>query len=235
MAMSFTYEFPHPAVTVDFVIFGVDLSDPNPDLRVLLVQRADEPFKGYFALPGGFVNIDEDLDDAAKRMLRETTGIGPRFYMEQLRTFGAPDRDPRERVITVAYLALVNIAGRKIMAVSDADFVAWYPARWRARLAFDHRKILDAAIERLESKVRYAPVGFDLLPKKFTLGELQRLYEVILDRSLDTRNFRKRIAEMSILTPTGEKKPTGGRKAQLFSFDKAAYDSAIKRGFNFEV
>lgn len=231
--MPFTYEYQHPAVTVDFVVFGVDLI--KSELRVLLIQRADPPFEGSFALPGGFVEIDEDLDDAAKRELAEETGISKRFYMEQLRTFGAPNRDPRERVITVAYLALVDAADCRIEAGSDATSAKWYSARNPPHLAFDHQEILETAIERLEAKVRYAPVGFDLLPKRFSLGELQRLYEVILGRSLDKRNFRRRILEMGILNATTSKKLTTGRVAQLFSFNKKAYDRAVKQGFNFEV
>ena len=232
--MAFTYEYSHLRVAVDFVVFGVDLSDPDPELLVLLV-RADAPFEGYLALPGGFVRIDEDLDAAAKRELREETGIGRQFYMEQLRTFGALDRDPCERVITVAYLVLVNIAHYKVRAGSDAAAADWHSARPVASvLAFDHAEILKVATERLEAKVRYAPIGFDLLPKKFSLGELQRLYEVILDRPLDKRNFRRRIGEMGILTPAGERS-TAGRSAQLYSFYKAAYDRAVQRGFHFEV
>lgn len=234
--MSFTYQYPHLAVAVDAVVFGVDLADPSsPELRVLLVERADRPYRGMLALPGGFVGASEDLDDAVERVLREETGVGSRFYTEQLRAFGAPDRDPRERVVTVAYLALVNVADCKLQAGSGARGAGWYSARLSAELAFDHRSILSAAIERLEAKVRYAPIGFDLLPEKFSLSDLQHLYEAILNRPLDKRNFRRRIGEMGILRPTGEMKATTGRNAQLFSFDKAAYDRAVERGFNFEV
>lgn len=234
--MPFVYEHPHLAVAVDAVIFGVDLVDPSsPELCVLLVERAERPFKGMLALPGGFVGVDEDLDDAVERVLREETGVSNRFYAEQLRTFGAPDRDPRERVVAVAYLALVNVADCKLRAESGHRGAGWYSAHLSSELAFDHRAILGAAIERLGTKVRYAPIGFDLLPEKFSLSDLQRLYEAILGRPLDKRNFRRRIGEMGILRPTGEMRATTGRSAQLFSFDKAAYDRAVERGFNFEV
>ena len=229
--MPYTYEYPHPAVTVDGVVFGFD----DADLKVLLIQREAPPYRLRWALPGGFVNLEEDLDTAVRRELEEETGI-TRLYLEQLYTFGAPKRDPRERVISVAYYALVKLADHKVRAASDARNVAWFPVADLPAVAFDHEEILDVALRRLKGKIRYEPIGFELLPEKFPLSELQRLYETILEQALDKRNFRKKILSMGLLADTEEiQQDVAHRAARLYRFDEAAYRRLKKAGFNFEL
>ncbi len=229
--MSFTYKYPHPAVTVDGVVFGYD----EADLKVLLIQREQEPYRLRWALPGGFVNIDEGLDDAVRRELEEETGI-TRLYLEQLYTFGAPKRDPRERVISVAYYALVKLADHAVRAASDARNVAWFPVADLPKLAFDHEHILEMGLRRLKGKIRYEPIGFELLPEKFPLSDLQRLYETILEQPLDKRNFRKKILSMGLLADTDEiQQDVAHRAARLYRFDESTYRRLKKAGFNFEL
>jgi len=229
--MPYTYEYPHPAVTVDAVVFGYD----DADLKVLLIQREGPPFRLRWALPGGFVGIDESLEDAVRRELEEETGI-TRLYLEQLYTFGAPKRDPRERVISVAYYALVKLADHAVRAASDARNVAWFPVADLPSLAFDHEEILDVALRRLKGKIRYEPIGFELLPEKFPLSELQRLYETIIEQPLDKRNFRKKILSMGLIADTDEiQQDVAHRAARLYRFDEAAYRRLKKAGFNFEL
>ena len=229
--MPFTYKYPHPSVTVDGVVFGYD----EADLKVLLIQRAHAPHRGKWALPGGFVEIDEDLETAARRELAEETGMGD-LYLEQLYTFGAPKRDPRERVISVAYYALIKLADHAVRAADDARNVAWFRVADLPALAFDHDEIIDVALRRLKGKIRYEPIGFELLPKKFPLSELQRLYETILAQSLDKRNFRKKIMSMELLADTDEvQKDVAHRAARLYRFDETAYRRLKKAGFNFEL
>ncbi|MDB5099091.1 MAG: hydrolase [Cyanobacteria bacterium RYN_339] len=212
--MPHTYEYPRPSVTVDTVIFSV-IAD---DLKVLLIRRGVEPFKGAWAIPGGFVGMDESLEDAARRELREETNVQG-VYMEQLYTFGAPERDPRGRTITVAYFALIAADQREIAAATDSDAVEWFSVYNLPPLAFDHASIVEYALTRLRFKLDYTSVGFQLLPKKFTLTELQAMYEVILARKLDKRNFRKKVLSMGILEPLEETKMEGPhRPAKLYSF-----------------
>lgn len=231
----FSYEYPRPALTVDLVVFGVGTHPQTGDLslRVLLIERGQKPYKGSLALPGGFVEMDEGLDKAAFRELKEETGLEP-AHLEQLYTFGAPKRDPRERVVSVAYVALVSMdAVGKPLAGSDAAKVGWVAANsaHELKLAFDHNAILEMAHERLKAKVRYAPIGFDLMPKTFTVGELQRLYEVVSMREFDRSNFRKKIVSLDVLVSAGWRSPG----VQLYSFDKEKYDRAVNRGVNFEI
>ncbi|NOX58917.1 MAG: NUDIX hydrolase [Planctomycetes bacterium] len=229
--MAHTYEFPRPALTVDIVMFALD----RHDLKVMLIERDLEPFAGRWALPGGFVRVDETLDEAARRELEEETGLRG-IFLEQLYTFGDLDRDPREHVVTVAYYALVNLEGHNIRASTDARNAAWFAISDLPRLAFDHERILDVAHERLCGKVRYQPVGFELLPSKFPLRQLQDLYETILDRELDKRNFRKKLLSMDILVELNEiEKDVAHRAARLYRFDKRKYDRLTKQGFNFEL
>jgi 8-oxo-dGTP diphosphatase len=231
--MSHTYEYARPSVTVDCVVFGLDLD--AEDLKILLIQRGGKPFAGMWALPGGFVDMDETLEQAAKRELQEETGIS-RLYLEQLFTFGDPGRDPRDRVITVAYYALVKLTDHTIKADTDASDVAWFAVSDLPRLAFDHAKIVATALTRLKGKVRYQPIGFELLPAKFTLSQLQRLYEVVLERPLDKRNFRKKILGMGLLVETSEiQKDVAHRAARLYRFDEERYRRLVQKGFNFEV
>jgi 8-oxo-dGTP diphosphatase len=229
--MSFTYKHPHPAVTVDGVVFGFD----ETDLKLLLIQRELEPFKGKWALPGGFVRMEEDLEEAVRRELADETGI-TRLYLEQLYSFGDPKRDPRERVISIAYYALVKLADHKLRAASDAVDVAWFPVAELPKLAFDHEKIVEVALKRLKAKVRYEPIGFELLPEKFTLGELQQLYEIVLEQPVDKRNFRKKILGTDLLDPLDEyQQDVSHRAAQFYRFNRPRYEQLKKRGFNFEL
>ncbi|MCE9553576.1 MAG: NUDIX hydrolase [Planctomycetes bacterium] len=229
--MKYCYEYPRPALTVDCVVFGLD----EEDLKVLLIQRNLPPFEGKWALPGGFVRLDETLEEAARRELQEETGI-ENVFQEQLYTVGELGRDPRERVVTVAYLSLVKLSDHQVTAATDARNAAWFAIDDVPPLAFDHAKILRLAHERLQGKVRYQPIGFELLPAKFTLRQLQHLYEVILDRPLDKRNFRKKILSMEILVELDEvETDVAHRAAQLYKFDRKKYDRLTKRGFNFEI
>jgi 8-oxo-dGTP diphosphatase len=229
--MKYTYDFPRPAVTVDCVVFGFD----EGDLKVLLVRRELDPYRGKWALPGGFVHEDESLDEAARRELREETGI-EKLYLEQLYTFGDVGRDPRGRVITIAYYALVKLADHRVKAATDASSAAWFPVADVPRLAFDHEKILETALARLKAKVRYQPIGFELLPVKFALSELQHLYEVILEAPLDKRNFRKKILGADVLVELDEiQQDVAHRAARLYKFDDRKYRQLVKRGFNFEL
>jgi len=229
--MSYTYEYPRAALTVDCVVFGLD----DEDLKVLLIQRDLAPFEGRWALPGGFVHVDESVADAARRELAEETGISD-VFLEQLYTVGTLGRDPRERVVTVAYYALVKLSDHKVQAATDARNAAWFGVDDLPDLAFDHDEILPMALERLRGKVRYQPIGFELLPKKFALRQLQHLYEAVLDRPLDKRNFRKKIVKMGILVDLDEiETDVAHRAARLYSFDKKRYDRMTKQGFNFEI
>lgn len=229
--MPFAYEHPRPALTVDCVVFGFDESD----LKVLLIQRDAAPFRGRWALPGGFVREGESLEAAARRELQEETGIA-KVYLEQLYTFGEPDRDPRERVVTVAYYALVNLTEHAIAASTDAAQAAWFAVDDMPPLAFDHAAIVGTALARLKGKVRYQPIGFELLPAKFTLSQLQHLYETILERQLDKRNFRKKILSMGFIVELDEiEQDVAHRAARLYSFDGRKYRQLVRAGFNFEL
>ena len=229
--MTYTYKYPHPAVTVDAVVFGFD----DADLKLLLIQRKLAPFKGAWALPGGFIRMEETLEAAARRELADETGI-TRLYLEQLYTFGEPERDPRERVVSVAYYALVKLADHELQAASDAANVAWFPIAELPALGFDHERIVEVALKRLKAKVRYEPIGFELLPVKFTLGELQRLYEAVLEQPLDKRNFRKKIIGMDLLEALDEyQQDVAHRAAQYYRFRRERYELLAKRGFNFEL
>ena len=230
----FTYEHPRPSLTVDCVVFGFDAAR-EADLKVLLIQRAIEPFRNWWALPGGFVRAGESLESAARRELKEETGLTD-LYLEQLYSFGEPDRDPRGWTISVAYYALVALAGRPLTATADASSVAWFSVAELPSLAFDHREIVTLAVKRLQAKVRYQPVGFELLPEKFTLSQLQHLYESVLERQLDKRNFRKKILAMDVLKETDEiEQDVAHRAARLYRFDEGKYQKHVKRGFNFEL
>ncbi len=210
----FTYEYPRPALTVDIVIFT--LKDNR--LQVLLIQRGEAPFAGMWALPGGFVHIEESLEEAAARELCEETGLAE-AYLEQLYTYGDPDRDPRGRVVTVAYFALIPAdATVRLEGGSDASQARWFPLENLPVLAFDHRDIIDYAVRRLRYKLEYSAVGFELLPERFTLSELQYTYEMILGEKLDKRNFRRRILEANIIEASPAFRAGEGRPARLYRY-----------------
>ncbi|MCH2045361.1 MAG: NUDIX hydrolase [Saprospiraceae bacterium] len=229
--MSYTYEYPRPSLTVDCVIFGLDDSH---ELRVLLIERAHDPYADCWALPGGFVDMHEDLYSAAARELEEETGIR-NVFIEQLYTFGAPKRDPRGRVVSVAYYALVNLKDHPVTAASDAKRAEWFKTKELPKLAFDHQLIMDTAIERLTTKIRYQPIGFELLPEKFTLSQLRELYETILGKALNKRNFRSKIMSMDILEQVEQQKDVPHRPAYLYRFNKKKYAQLTKEGFVFEI
>ena len=229
--MSYSYKYARPAVTADCVVFGLD----EEDLKVLLIQRGIKPFKGQWALPGGFARVGEALEETARRELEEETGL-TEVFLEQLYTFSDPKRDPREHVVTVAYYALVKLSDHKVHAATDARNAAWFGVEDIPPLAFDHDLILKTAHERLRGKIRYQPIGFELLPQRFPLRMLQAVYEKILDRSLDKRNFRKKILGMGVLDELEEiETDVSHRAARLYRFNKKKYDRMAKRGFNFEI
>ncbi len=229
--MPHTYQYPRAALTVDCVVFGFD----GGGLQVLLIRRALPPFKNKWALPGGFVRIDETLAAAARRELAEETGLRD-VFLEQLYTFGDVKRDPRERVVSVAYYALVKPADHTTAAATDAAEAKWFPVSAIPQLAFDHAAILDTALTRLRGKLTYQPIGFELLPPKFTLTQLQRLYEAVLGTDIDKRNFRKKVLSFDLLIPLKEKHRDGAhRPAQLYRFDPVKYERLKKRGFLFEI
>lgn len=219
-------------VAVDAVVFGYF---DKKDLQILLIKRKIDPYKGGWALPGGLVLEDENLDDAVKRELQEEAGIKPDF-LEQLYTFGNVGRDPRNRVVSVAYLGLVNPSYHQLFADSDAEDAQWFDVNALPTLAFDHQEIIDRALDRLRSKLQYQPIGFNLLREEFPFSDLERLYSTILGKEIDRRNFRKKILSFELLTPTLlQKKEGSGRPAKLFTFNKNKYQQLEKEGFYFEI
>jgi len=208
--------YEQPGVTVDLVIFTVN----KEALKVMLVKRAETPFSGYWSLPGGFLRIGESLDEAALRVLEEKTGV-KEVYLEQLYTFGEPGRDPRARVITVTYFALIpwkNLMTPESNKVTD---VTWHPSDQLPRLAFDHKDIINYAIQRLRAKAGYSNIVYGLMSEKFRLSDLQKMYEIILNKPLDKRNFRKRMLASGLLQETGSKDIIGAhRPAMLYQFKK---------------
>jgi 8-oxo-dGTP diphosphatase len=210
--VAYTYEYPHPAVSVDVVVFTVY----EAALSVLLIRRGAEPFRGRWALPGGFVEIDEGLEHAARRELKEETGVDV-ATVEQLRAFGDPGRDPRERVISVAHVALIAPPDLRINASSDADAAAVFPVNDLPRLAFDHDRILALARERLSAAAADPLYALRVVPETFTLPELQGAYECLSGDTADRRNFRKRVLGSGRVEPTGETRHTGShRPANLY-------------------
>lgn len=225
----YTYQYPHPAVTTDCVIFGYDLRE---GLSILLVQRGIDPFKGRWAFPGGFLRMDEDADTGARRELMEETG----FEAESITQFGAftaVDRDPRERVITIAYLALVRKGD--VQGGDDAADARWFPVTAVPPLAFDHDRILRIALERLKEQIHFRPVGFELLPEVFTMSQLQALYEAILGVRFDRRNFASKMLKLGLLQPTGQRPADAARRIpQLYRFNLQEYDDLKQGGFRLE-
>lgn len=206
------YEYPHPAVTVDIIIFTIR----DNELKLLLIRRALEPFKGKWALPGGFIHMDEDLETAARRELEEETGVKD-VFLEQLYTYGIPERDPRERVITIAYFALIPSDKICLQAATDAEAVGWFGMNEFPVLAFDHAEIVMAAHKRLVGKLDYSTIAFQFMNEQFTLSELQKVYEIILQDEIDKRNFRKWALALDQIEETGEKYREGiHRPAKLY-------------------
>ena len=224
----YCYKYPHPAVTTDCVIFGFDGSE----LQVLLIERGIEPFKGKWAFPGGFLNMDETAGEGAMRELKEETGL-ENAYIEQFNTYSEPGRDPRERVITIAHYALVRI--QEVKGGDDAAKAQWFPIDEVPQLAFDHDKILRDAMRKLRERIHFEPIGFELLPEKFTMRDLQILYESILGVKFDRRNFAKKMMHYELLNQLDETvRPTAKRDALLYSFNKENYELFKKKGFQLE-
>lgn len=225
----------HPNIflSVDAVVFGYD---PDDGISVLLINRNIDPYKGWWALPGGLVKTNESLEHAVRRELKEEAGIEV-GYMEQLYTFGDPGRDPRNRAVTVAYYCLVRPRNFRLVAKTDASDARWFTIKELPRLAFDHKDIVNTAIERLRGKLAYEPVGFELLEPKFPFSDLEKLYMALLDKELDRRNFKKKITSYGFLEETKElKKQAGaGRPSSLYKFNKKRYEELVKRGYNFDL
>lgn len=219
-------------VAVDAVVFGYESKN---NLSVLLIKRGVEPFKGEWALPGGLVLNDESLEEAVERELKEETGITI-DYLEQLYTFGKPNRDPRNRVVAVTYFALVKPNHFTIKADTDAADVQWFHLNELPKLAFDHQLVLDTAKERLKSKLSYQPIGFDLLNDEFPFSDLENLYMTILEKEIDRRNFRKKMLSFGIIEETNKIEKIGsGRPAKLFKFNKKKFKQLTVNDFHFEI
>lgn len=218
-------------LSIDCVVFGFD----EGSLKVLLIKRNTEPAKGKMSLPGGFVPMNDNLVDIPHRRLKELTGLD-NVFLREVGSFGRIDRFPLHRVVTVGYYALIKISDYTLRTGEDAQEVKWVAIEDVPLLAFDHSEILEAALLKLRKHVRYEPVGYNLLPEKFAISELQALYEVILNKKLDNRNFRKKLFHLGIITPLNEKqKNVSHRAAQLFSFNKEVYDQLIKDGISLEL
>lgn len=221
-------------IAVDAIVFGYS---KNEGVSILLIQRKYPPFKNAWAIPGGFVLTDESLEEAVRRELREETGIEVN-YLEQLYTFGDPNRDPRKRVISVAYFALVKSAKfQQLKASTDAENAQWFNFKELPDLAFDHKEILKMAIERVRTKIRYQPIGFELLDRKFPFADLEKLYITLLDRDIDRRNFYKKMMALGILDETDEyaKSEGKGRPSKMYKFNQKRYEQLEKEGIHFEI
>lgn len=213
-------KYDRPSVTVDVVIFTLI----DGALHVLLVQRRNWPYENHWAIPGGFVEMDEGLDEAARRELEEETGLHD-LYLEQLYTFGTPGRDPRTRVISVAYIALVRADAHALRVSEESTDVRWFPvAKLPGKLAFDHNAILDVAMERLRSKLEYTTLAFQLLPEVFSILELKHIYEQILGEELDKGNFYRKIKDARVLEDTGQRREGRGRPTTLYRFVRSRSD-----------
>jgi len=221
-------------IAVDAIVFGYSKND---GVAVLLIQRKYEPFKNSWAIPGGFVLENESLEEGVKRELMEETGISVN-YLEQLYTFGEPGRDPRQRIVSVAYFGLVKASlYQQLKASTDAENAKWFSIKKLPSLAFDHKEILTVAIDRLRTKVRYQPIGFELLDKKFPFSDLEKLYTALLDREINRRNFSKKILSFGFLEETGElsKSESKGRPSKMYQFNQKRYRELLKEGFHFEI
>ena len=219
-------------VSVDAVVFGYDREE---GVSVVLIKRKNEPFQKMWALPGGLVLNGESLDSAVRRELKEEAGIDVN-YLEQLYTFGEPDRDPRNHALSVSYFGLVRPQDYQLIAQSDAEDVAWFNIKKLPKLAFDHKKIIDTAIKRLRGKLAYEPVGFELLEKEFPFSDLEKLYQTLLDENLDRRNFKKKIMTVGVVEELKQTIQRGaGRPARLFRFNKKKYFELKESGYHFNM
>lgn len=225
--MMYQYKYPHPAMTADCVVFGFD----GKQLHVLLIERGLEPYMGSWALPGGFMKIDETVEQCALRELKEETGVED-IYLEQFHVFSAVGRDPRERVVTVAFLALVRKSDFRLIAGDDAAGASWFELGKLPPLAFDHHDIIDMARKRLPELMRTKPIGFKLLDEKFSMNELQRLYEAVNGTTYDRRNFARKMSSTGLLRDEGVSPVAAhNRFPNLYSFDEKAYKAEAEGHF----
>lgn len=219
-------------VAVDSIIFGYD--EEGRELKVLLLKRNFQPAKGEWSLMGGFLKNNEAIDTAAKRILHQLTGLSD-VYMEQLYTFGDLDRDPGARIISVAYFALIKINSSDLELVKTHG-ATWIPISSMPQLIFDHTSMVNRALKKLQVRARTQPIGFELLPDKFTIPQLQGLYEAIYNKTLDKRNFRRKLLSMNLLEKLEEKEKESSRKgAWYYRFEPKNYQDLLDRGFNFEL
>lgn len=225
---NYCYKYPHPAVTSDCVIFGFD----GLAIKVLLIQRGIEPYKGKWAFPGGFMQIDETAEECAKRELEEETGLKA-TSVEQFHTFSDVNRDPRERVITVAHYALVRL--EEVKGGDDARSTQWFAMNEIPSLAFDHDRILRIAVNRLKERICFEPIGFELLPEIFTMSALQNLYEAILEMKFDRRNFYNKMLKLGILSEAEERPKNASRRTPIkYRFNAKKYAELKQKGFRLE-
>ena len=224
----FCYKYPHPSVTADCVIFGFD----GVAIKVLLIQRGIEPFKGKWAFPGGFMKMDETAEECAKRELEEETGLN-NASVEQFYTFSDVNRDPRERVITVAHYALVKLS--EVKGGDDAASAKWFDLETIPSLAFDHDRILRMALSCLKERICFEPIGFELLPELFSMTELQNLYEAILEVKFDRRNFYNKMLKLGILTEAAPRPANASRRTpSKYRFNAEKYAELKQKGFRLE-
>ena len=229
MQECYTYKYPRPSVTTDCVIFGYDTKE---GLSVLLIKRGIEPFKDHWAFPGGFIKMDEDAETGARRELREETSLEA-THIEQFGCFSEVNRDPRERVITIAYYALVKKS--EVVGGDDASEAHWFPIDNVPPLAFDHDRILRVALKTLKEKIHFMPIGFELLPSVFTMPQLQELYESILEVKFDRRNFSNKMLKLGILTVVGERPKNAGTRIPItYKFNEDNYNELKSKGFRLE-
>ncbi len=222
----FTYNADSFKVAIDCIVFGFD----KQELKLLLVHRSMEPAKGQWSLMGGFLSQEESLNDGAKRILYQLTGLED-VYLEQVYLFGDINRDPVERVISICYYALIKLEDYDEELGQSYD-AHWFPIKARPELIFDHEQMVDAALYRLRRRAGYQPIGFELLPEKFTMKQLLSLYEAIYDRDFDEGNFSKKMLSLGILFKTDEKLRGNSKKGSfLYSFDQAGYESVKEKGF----
>ena len=225
----YTYKYPRPSVTTDCVIFGYDTKE---GLSVLLIKRGIEPFKDHWAFPGGFIKMDEDAETCARRELKEETSLET-AHIEQFGCFSEVNRDPRERVITIAYYALVKKS--EVVGGDDASEAHWFPIDNVPPLAFDHDRILRVALKTLKEKIHFMPIGFELLPSVFTMPQLQELYESILEVKFDRRNFSNKMLKLGILTVVGERPKNAGTRIPItYKFNEDNYNELKSKGFRLE-
>lgn len=218
-------------LSTDTVIFGYE----NYKLKILLIERKNDPSKGMYALPGGFVLKNEELEQAAERVLMEHTGM-KNVYLEQVHTFGELGRFPNKRVITIAYFALVKTEDYSLIPGVEVSKANWFAVTQMPELPFDHQRIFNFCLEKLQQRIRVEPVGINLLPHKFSLTEFHKMYEAILQQELDKRNFRKKLLKMNLLLDLNEKQQNvSHRAAKLYKFDEENYQKLLKKGFNFDM